>query len=140
MGKKRGKPRRSQARAASRPFSQQRREYLDYLASPEWKARRLGALSRAEHKCEACASPKQLHVHHLTYKRFRNEIPEDLQVLCRNCHAKAHGKYIVIPEVARPAPVDRDRKFRAQIASWNDDLHKRQKEARKRREAKASAR
>ena len=67
--------------------------YKDYLATPEWRGVRSGALGRANHKCELCnASGVELHVHHKTYERRGEELPEDLIVLCKDCHAKHHDK------------------------------------------------
>ena len=63
-----------------------------YLRSNHWRI-----LSRATReargKCEACYRKLDiscLHAHHLTYKRLWFERPSDLQVLCRECHRKAH--------------------------------------------------
>jgi 5-methylcytosine-specific restriction endonuclease McrA len=59
--------------------------------SPVWYAIRKWALARANNKCELCGSTNQLSVHHLTYNNLGKEHPEDLKVLCQNCHEKAHG-------------------------------------------------
>jgi 5-methylcytosine-specific restriction endonuclease McrA len=61
-----------------------------YLRSPEWKARRKDALLRAGERCMDCGASKNLHVHHLTYKRHGNELARDLRVLCSRCHRKRH--------------------------------------------------
>jgi 5-methylcytosine-specific restriction endonuclease McrA len=61
-----------------------------YLRSPEWKARRKEALLRAGGRCMDCGASKNLHVHHLTYKRHGNELARDLRVLCNRCHRKRH--------------------------------------------------
>lgn len=66
--------------------------YAKYLRSPHWLALRQRALDRAKHFCEACGSTDQLQVHHKTYERLRNERLDDLQVLCRGCHASTHGR------------------------------------------------
>ena len=63
-------------------------DYNNYLRSPEWKERRKIALERAKHRCQLCNSAKHLEVHHRTYDRFKHELPEDLTVLCQNCHQK----------------------------------------------------
>lgn len=65
--------------------------YPVYLRSPHWQKTRKAALKRACHKCETCGSVERLQVHHLTYKRLRAELPEDLQVLCSRCHCAVHG-------------------------------------------------
>jgi 5-methylcytosine-specific restriction endonuclease McrA len=61
-----------------------------YLRSPEWKARRKDALGRAEGRCMDCGATRNLHVHHLTYKRHGNELARDLRVLCSRCHRRRH--------------------------------------------------
>jgi hypothetical protein len=60
------------------------------------KRTRLGALARADYKCEKCGfhgTDETLNIHHLRY-RWRQERPEDLKVLCRPCHSVLHGKRI----------------------------------------------
>lgn len=65
--------------------------YPIYLRSPHWQRTRKAALKRAGHKCEECGVGGVLQVHHLTYVNLRQELPEDLRVLCRGCHQHAHG-------------------------------------------------
>ncbi len=65
--------------------------YELYLRCPHWRTTRAAALQRAGHRCECCGAVEALQVHHLTYKRLRNELPTDLKVLCRPCHMEAHG-------------------------------------------------
>lgn len=63
-----------------------------YMQSEEWKLKRASALTAAGHQCQQCGAQDRLHVHHLSYERFGNEQPEDLQVLCRLCHDAVHGR------------------------------------------------
>jgi 5-methylcytosine-specific restriction endonuclease McrA len=42
-----------------------------------------------------------LHVHHKTYARFRKELPEDLEVLCADCHMKKHAMSAIKPRFQR---------------------------------------
>ena len=68
--------------------------YQDYLSTPEWNIIRKFALRDANYQCQLCdATGVMLHVHHKRYPRRGEEQPEDLIVLCENCHAKVHGKY-----------------------------------------------
>lgn len=64
-----------------------------YLNTPYWtRYVRPFALDCADHKCERCGAYNvSLDVHHKTYERLGFEAPEDLEVLCRDCHNKAHG-------------------------------------------------
>lgn len=66
--------------------------YYDYLKSPQWQTVRGAALKRANYQCEKCKSAKNLEVHHITYKRLGYELPEDLIVLCKDCHENVHSK------------------------------------------------
>lgn len=65
--------------------------YEQYLETPEWQARAAEVKLLRGNRCEVCGSRNDLHAHHLTYERRGHEAPEDLQVLCKDCHAKAHG-------------------------------------------------
>ena len=60
--------------------------YQQYLQTPEWFARRTAALRRAGYRCQLCNRTGRLEVHHRTYERRGNESPEDLIVLCDECH------------------------------------------------------
>lgn len=66
--------------------------YEEYILSAAWAAKRLGALERAGCKCQLCRSDKRLHVHHNTYERIGDELPEDLIVLCKRCHKFYHQR------------------------------------------------
>jgi len=67
-----------------------RTKHHAYLKSAEWKARRSAAIARAGGRCMDCGSRERLHVHHLTYSRWRREEARDLQVLCARCHRRRH--------------------------------------------------
>ncbi|MBK7380736.1 MAG: hypothetical protein IPJ03_17400 [Ignavibacteriales bacterium] len=64
--------------------------YREYLESPEWQEKRKVKLKQANNKCQVCNSSKNLHIHHRTYERIFNEKPEDLTVLCSDCHQLFH--------------------------------------------------
>lgn len=83
--------------------------YAEYLKSYHWQITKKIKLIESEHSCELCNAegkiydnggwePKlirdgvELHVHHKTYKRRGYERLSDLIVLCKDCHAKIHGK------------------------------------------------
>lgn len=65
-------------------------DYLAYINSPEWKAKRKKVLERAKHKCETCSAVGHLHVHHTTYRHLGFEPLRDLKALCPDCHAIEH--------------------------------------------------
>jgi hypothetical protein len=49
-------------------------------------------LHLSDRKCQVCNSPHNPEVHHRTYKRLGDERPNDLIVLCSDCHAVFHGR------------------------------------------------
>lgn len=66
--------------------------YAEYLQSDHWGETRDRLIASAGHRCQRCGASEHLQVHHLTYVNLGNESDEDLQVLCRRCHAVEHGK------------------------------------------------
>lgn len=68
-------------------------DYQAFLNSGYWQEVRKLVLERDNHTCQECGSQSSLHVHHLTYEHHGDELnhPEDLVVLCKTCHADAHG-------------------------------------------------
>lgn len=68
------------------------KRYNTYLKSSKWKAKRKMMFELRGRACEKCRSTKRLQVHHLTYKRVFNELPEDLLIVCHSCHEKIHGR------------------------------------------------
>ena len=69
--------------------------YQEYINSDEWKKKASEAKKRANWRCQICnkhQSKIPLHTHHRTYENLGNEKPEDLTVLCEDCHALFHGK------------------------------------------------
>lgn len=68
-------------------------EYKKYMKSITWKLFSDKIKADRGNKCEDCGANGKgvvLHAHHLTYDRFKNELPEDIQVLCKPCHQKKH--------------------------------------------------
>lgn len=68
------------------------KEYVKYIGSYEWKLKRLALFKERGKQCERCGGANMLHVHHKTYERLFNELPQDLEILCKICHLKEHGK------------------------------------------------
>lgn len=71
-------------------------DYNTYIKSERWKHKRQLKLNRMPY-CEKCGyyidlEGKNMHVHHLTYKRLGAELFSDLQTLCSNCHKKQHPR------------------------------------------------
>ena len=66
--------------------------YSEYIQTEEWAALREQALIRACYECEECGSPFRLQVHHIEYlSDWHSDNLDNLKVLCRKCHAWAHG-------------------------------------------------
>lgn len=74
------------------PRDQWEREHAEYLQSPEWQERRVKVLDRSGGVCEACGVAKATTVHHVTYRRWKNEPLFDLRAVCTPCHELIHGK------------------------------------------------
>lgn len=64
--------------------------YRQYLQTEHWQNVRSSALKRARFRCQVCCSGQRLQVHHRTYVRRGEELPEDLTVLCSKCHGVFH--------------------------------------------------
>ena len=65
--------------------------YKEYLLTEHWREIRESALKRAGYRCFLCSKGESLHVHHRTYENLGEESPDDVIVLCRDCHEKHHN-------------------------------------------------
>ena len=72
-------------------FVNDKRNYYreEYLKSPHWSELRNKKMQESR-CCEICGSNHRLDVHHLNYRNLFDVVIEDLQVLCRRCHASIH--------------------------------------------------
>ncbi len=64
--------------------------YKEYIISNAWQEKAKAAKSRANWKCQVCNESNDkvvLDAHHRTYERLGDELPEDITVLCRDCHS-----------------------------------------------------
>jgi len=75
-----------------------------YYRSQKWNYKRASALARAKYQCEfihpvygRCKCRNNLNVHHLTYERFRDEVVDDLMVVCRHHHVWIHKQEKMTP-------------------------------------------
>jgi hypothetical protein len=57
-------------------------------------ANRLLVYRRSAGRCELCREFEAAHLHHLTYERAGNELPEDLEHICIGCHCAQHPNKI----------------------------------------------
>lgn len=67
-------------------------DYQRYLESRHWQRMRELARDAAGNRCQLCNSTDRLETHHKTYDHIGRELLSELIVLCRDCHAKFHGK------------------------------------------------
>lgn len=73
-----------------------KRPYHDFLNSPLWKYESSILKMMSNYTCERCGgkyNPAYLVVHHKSYEHIGSELThlEDVQVLCKVCHADVHG-------------------------------------------------
>lgn len=66
----------------------------DYYHSEAWREKREKVKRRANRICEGCLEKRAVHVHHLTYDNFGDELLFQLVALCTSCHSKLHPKKI----------------------------------------------
>lgn len=95
-------------------------EYLAYLRSAPWKAKRKRILTERGAKCEVCGAAGRdvaLSLHHLTYVRLYDELDGDLLVTCASCHAGFHGKWGVVRAIGANYAEARTKRL---IAGWKD--------------------
>ena len=66
--------------------------YIDYLATDEWKKKRDERLKIGNGICQACLTAPATEVHHMNYYRIGSENPlTDLVSVCHPCHRKIHN-------------------------------------------------
>tara|TARA_Y100000310_G_scaffold184952_1_gene185047 strand:- start:128 stop:520 length:393 start_codon:yes stop_codon:yes gene_type:complete len=70
-------------------------KYREYLASPEWKAKRQDTFYKQGKVCRVCGNKKGLQIHHRRYRHqgksiLGNELNANLLVICKRCHMLWH--------------------------------------------------
>lgn len=71
-----------------------KREYHDYLRTPDWAAIRDFVLQRENHLCQGCRRERATQAHHTTYQNVGQEFIFELVALCRPCHERYHRVYL----------------------------------------------
>lgn len=64
----------------------------NYYKSKHWQILRDAKLRQSHELCTLCYSGEKLNCHHRTYDRAHEELLSDLTILCKDCHARFHGK------------------------------------------------
>jgi 5-methylcytosine-specific restriction endonuclease McrA len=72
-------------------FSKDKRKaYNEYIKSKDWAKNTVFLIKRSNNQCEICGSQNNLQRHHISYKNFGYEKPEDLLFVCEKCHNELH--------------------------------------------------
>jgi len=77
------------AKKNSKTLADKRKAYNKYINSKIWKAFKKSIIEERGEFCEDCGiATNKLHLHHLNYGNFGNELSTDVQLLCVPCHEK----------------------------------------------------
>lgn len=67
--------------------------YHEYIKSQEWHEKSDEIKQQRGYRCQLCnvsGFASSLHAHHKTYERLGEEHPEDITILCTDCHRIFH--------------------------------------------------
>ena len=76
--------------------------YVSYIQSDCWLARRHAYYATHARECVGCKSTDGVELHHLSYERVYAELDTDLMPLCQRCHSQVHQ---VQRMTGRPLPI-----------------------------------
>src|SRR5262249_50051141 len=68
------------------------KEHEEYLRTPAWRAKRNAVIARERGLCQGCRLRPAVHVHHVTYANWKNELLWELVAVCLDCHERAHKR------------------------------------------------
>jgi len=64
--------------------------YHQRISSAQWKSLKRKVIEQRGNRCQRCGQESvSLALHHLHYRSLGNEQPEDVELLCLECHTKA---------------------------------------------------
>ena len=76
-----------------------RAKYPAYLESSLWRAKRRAIKEYYHYRCAYCHRSQYdsviIQVHHKHYDTLYHEKPNDLEVVCNQCHAEIHGMAVL---------------------------------------------
>ena len=83
--------------------------YKQLLNTPEWRSFSKKVKAFFQNRCQKCGSLGPLHLHHKVYYTRKGRLVrkpweyemKDLEVLCEDCHKKAHNEVVVNREIGR---------------------------------------
>jgi len=65
--------------------------YQQRMTSANWKTLKRKVIEQRDNRCERCEKESaSLHLHHVHYRSLGSEQPEDVELLCPECHTEAH--------------------------------------------------
>lgn len=69
-----------------------KKKYLEYLNSNEWKKIRRQKAKEQNYKCEICGVEvkKGFNIHHKSYEHLGKERMNELLFVCKDCHKVVH--------------------------------------------------
>ncbi len=71
--------------------------YQKRISSAEWKTLKRKVIEQRGNRCERCEKESaSLELHHLHYESLGSERPEDVELLCAECHTEAHESPLLI--------------------------------------------
>lgn len=79
---------------------------------------------RAKSLCERCGKAIcrarwEGHIHHLTYIRQGNELPEDLELVCLDCHGESHPHHTFRNKAEQKAVAKKRNKGKRKAGDWS---------------------
>lgn len=78
-----------------KPRRKRFKDYGTYMRSKEWRITRQDAIRTHLGQCDVCGAKDGLRVSHKHYRTLYEESPDDLDVLCADCHDnKYEGKVV----------------------------------------------
>lgn len=85
-------------------------QYWQKLKDPRWQRKRLEVMEKADFCCEICGDNEStLNVHHKEYFKGKEPwdyLPQQLAVLCEECHHAQHEKSDVLRSIISVLPLD----------------------------------
>jgi 5-methylcytosine-specific restriction endonuclease McrA len=64
--------------------------YQQVMSSPQWESLKRKVIEQRGNRCERCGQESaSLELHHVHYRSLGSEQPEDVELLCRECHTGA---------------------------------------------------
>jgi 5-methylcytosine-specific restriction endonuclease McrA len=88
-------------------------KYYKYLRSVTWKNKRQEAFKLHGEYCKYCGATEQLEINHKHYRNiFKEDVLNDLEVLCAPCHRRYHGRVYKAKNERKKQFKKRQRNFR----------------------------